>query len=166
MTNILEAKTKEEKKELRKKLKKEKQRKEQYERDLNQPPVKYIEISIEWKKSRTWGFCPRATGHVRHQNGNYSEFSAYASGCGYDKESTVIADILNQCLKYALFGKKDLPYAATLTEFGGLPYAYFNGGCGMECYYPLLTALGFTLKKTAWGSSYDHYTITKNETIH
>lgn len=43
-------------------------------------------IVVKWAKSRTWGKCPRIT--------YQGETVAHASGCGYDKLSTVLANAL------------------------------------------------------------------------
>lgn len=43
-------------------------------------------VEIEWKRSATWGLCPRIM-----FNG---EKVAHASGCGYDKRSAVLAEAL------------------------------------------------------------------------
>jgi hypothetical protein len=64
--------------------------------------VERVEIQLEWKDNRTWGWCPRATADIKYKNGKWSRETAYASGCGYDKASTVVADVLNKCLRYKL----------------------------------------------------------------
>ena len=62
-----------------------------------QKPVKSMTISIEWKKSRMWGANPSATAKIQHQDGTYSSIGPFTcSGCGYDKESTVIAEVFNE----------------------------------------------------------------------
>ena len=63
---------------------------------------KKIMMTIEWKKNRTWGNCPRIYADVYYHNGSYDQIESYASGYGYDKESTVMADIFNCTLKYKL----------------------------------------------------------------
>ena len=60
--------------------------------ERSQKPVKSITITIEWKKSRTWGMNPNANAQVEYKDGTYDTGSASASGCGYDKESTVIRE--------------------------------------------------------------------------
>ena len=55
------------------------------------PALSFVDISVEWKKSRTWGANPSVV--VRTSDGVY--YGA-ASGCGYDKESAAIAEALNQ----------------------------------------------------------------------
>ena len=88
-----------------------------------------IEIIVTWKKSRTWGWCPRA--HCRaygfpKANPSYpgeTEFltsGAYASGCGYDKLSTVVADCLNKLppFRALLAAKPDSDFIRTSQEHG------------------------------------------------
>lgn len=65
---------------------------------LAQKPVKSIGIMIEWKKSRMWGRNPHLSAHVEYMDGTGEWFKATCGGCGYDKESTVIADAFNRFL--------------------------------------------------------------------
>ena len=51
--------------------------------DAGQP----ITLRIEWRKNRTWGLCPAALW--------VGQRIAYASGCGYDKLSAVLDDVLH-----------------------------------------------------------------------
>src|SRR5687768_756260 len=71
--------------------------------EKNQKEVESITISIEWKRSRMWGHNPQCNAEIRHKDGSFSTAYATCSGCGYDKESTVIADIFNGFLKYKLW---------------------------------------------------------------
>ena len=80
----------------------------QYHAEASQKPVKSIKITIDWKKSYMWGNNPHLSATIEHHDGGYSYANATCSGCGYDKESTVIADIFNQFLKYKLWMK---PYS-------------------------------------------------------
>lgn len=50
-----------------------------------------IEVKVEWKKSKTWGMNPHAVAY--HPGG---AATAKASGCGYCKLSTVLAECLDQ----------------------------------------------------------------------
>lgn len=43
-------------------------------------------FTVDWKKSATWGNCPR----IDYRG----EKAAYASGCGYDKLSAVLVEYL------------------------------------------------------------------------
>lgn len=86
----------------------------------NQKPVKSITISIEWKKSRTWGNNPHAIAEIRYQDGSFERKAGYtASGCGYDKESTVIAEIFDELLRYKLFNmpESEKPYGIRISHY-------------------------------------------------
>src|SRR6185369_3283149 len=92
------------------------------EAEKNQKPVSEIHLSIEWKKSRTWGRNPMLTAKIKFQDGSWERANATCSGCGYDKESTVIADIFNRYLKYTLHN--DLPNMKNPSSIdnNGVPY--------------------------------------------
>lgn len=55
------------------------------------PDLSYIEIRVDWKKNRTWGYNPTASVWV---SGSYYN-TGKASGCGYDKESASIESALS-----------------------------------------------------------------------
>lgn len=140
-----------------------------------QKPVKRLTISIEWKKSRTWGNNPSADGAVEYADGTFARIGpAKASGCGYDKESTVVAELFNACLKYKLWGmtheqikgghgsgdKGPAPYGINSYQDGGRHYA---GGVGIGCYYKIGEYIGGTFEHTASGRLFDVYTWTAKE---
>ena len=136
--------------------------------EKNQKKIKSIEISIEWKKSRTWGNCPRASAKIEFADGSYKYDDGlyYASGCGYDKESTVIADIFNNYLKYTLWeieGNVDKiekkPYGIRLN------YDYspcFEGGVGTSCYYSISEFIGGKFTHITSGKTFDVYKFEMN----
>lgn len=133
------------------------------EAEKNQPPVKQITITIEWKRSRTWGNCPRLTASIHYKNGEYEEFNSYASGCGYDKESQVIANLFNHCLKYKLYQFspdeiETLPYGISLGQ-----WRHFAGGIGTNCYYKIAEAIKGKFEQIASGKTFDVYKYTDNE---
>jgi len=123
---------------------------------------KEIRINIEWRKSRTWGYCPRAEYWARFVDGSttYGVFSC--SGCGYDKESTVVSDIFDACCSGMLWrkrnSKKKAPYGI---RFDWMPI--FEGGVGMSCYYQIAKFIGGTLEHTASGKTFDAYKFTLNK---
>lgn len=126
------------------------------EAEKNQKPVKSITIKIEWKKSRTWGNNPNCTADVTFKDGSFERSGVYTcSGCGYDKESTVIADVFNNYLKYKLYGNlpKDMPYGMTVKQ----DYKYFDGGVGTSCYYRISQYIGGSFKNIASGMTFDVY---------
>lgn len=136
------------------------------ERQKNQKPVKRITISIEWKKSRMWGSNPHAEATIQHKDGSFSYGSAKCSGCGYDKESTVIADIFNNFLRYKLY--QELKPVEGFKNDNGLPYGinlgqyrHYSGGIGTDCYYSIAKAIGGEFKRVATGKTFDVYEYTE-----
>jgi hypothetical protein len=134
------------------------------EQEHNKPLPIYIEIEVEWSKNRTWGWCPRANMRWKDANGewNHMDGSAYASGCGYDKHSTVLAECLNtfKNLRYAVRNKdfKKSPYGIYKSDY---IYCYFEGGVGAECYPRIMDWLGYDMKHVAHGKTYDKWVIIK-----
>lgn len=131
----------------------------------NQPNVQRLVISIEWSNSRTWGACPTASYEVYYANGKMSrkQNAAHASGCGYDKESTVVAQVFNMtCLGMATkrlksaAGKKSKPYGVYSTTSG----VFFDGGIGMSCYRTIAEWLGGKMEHTSSSRNFDVYTFT------
>lgn len=147
------------------------------ESEKNQKPVSDITFSITWKKSST-GNNPTCKAKIRHTDGTCSYATSKAGGYGYDKESTVIADIFNSFLKYTLW-KLDFSKIAnsrpTKTK-NPLPYGihcysdnrpHFGGGIGVNCYYAISEAIGGKFEQVASGKMFDVYKFTMlNETNH
>jgi hypothetical protein len=113
-----------------------------------QKPIESLTITIEWKKSRMWGMNPHAEGRVVYKNGYCSIGAAKASGCGYCKRSTVIAELFNQFLRYKLhlpevMEKPQRPYGIYVPKDGGINYApYYAGGIGEDCYRQISEYIG------------------------
>ena len=144
----------------RQEARKEAKRLAKIEAEIKQKPVKSIEFSIEWKRSRTWGNCPRLEAFIRYQDESTKIISSYASGCGYDKESTVIADVFNAVLKYKIYQIQEgieLPYGIRNDEYKG-----YSGGIGVNCYYDIARAIGGEFVRTASGKTFDAYKLTLN----
>jgi hypothetical protein len=66
------------------------------------PEIEEITISVEWKRSATWGANPNAEARVKTKtpDNSGSRWHVYKSGsiggCGYDKKSTAVAKAINQ----------------------------------------------------------------------
>ena len=120
--------------------------------------VTTINISVEWKKSRTWGANPTAT---VYGSGSYS--TGYASGCGYDKESAAIASAFNDNpeIMRILYehAEKGGAFPYGVTSWAGVPS--FDGGCGVSVFYNIFDACGYTFRCVAGGKMFNAYTITK-----
>jgi len=133
--------------------------KEQEGRDQRQ--VSKMIINIEWKKSRNWGNNPTATASVTHIDGRFTRHTATCSGCGYDKESTVIADIFNRTMLYRLHEmaktRKVKPYGVSLP---GEYSPYYHGGIGTSCYTAIAKFIGGKFKHVSSGSTFDVYELT------
>ncbi len=99
-----------------------------------------IEISIEWKKSRTWGAIPKGK---MWSDVAYTE-SRSVTGCGYDKLSACVAELLNQSnrLRARMIqkGRKNLGYGAGSGSAMLIPY--FEGGVGVSCFRTIIEQLG------------------------
>ena len=149
--------------------------------EKNQPHVKSLLITIQWKKSRVWGSNPYAEVDIIFSNGKYDGKSGYtASGCGYDKESTVIAEIFNDFLKYKLWEKNEsqlkrkdykwkeddgAPYGVSAgkytTDLGNnVESRHYSGGIGTNCYYAISEYIGGKFKRVATGKTFDVYEYT------
>jgi hypothetical protein len=133
---------------------------------LTQPTPKSISIGVQWKRSRTWGNNPHAQAVARYPDGTCKQFTARCSGCGYDKLSTVVANILNQCLRGHLARRvcgnrnKSWPYGIAGRNNALCPPS-FPGGVGISCYTSrpdvpankdstVIRALGGIMHRTSW----------------
>jgi len=147
------------------------------ETEKNQKHVKELTISIEWKKSRTWGSNPHASVQVEYyptpergnENGSFERRDGYkCSGCGYDKTSTVVAEIFNNFLMYKLYEPKrpwsehlngkvvDFPYGVYMPGYlreGSRPM--YNGGIGMSCFPDIAQFIGGRFETVASGKMFD-----------
>jgi len=150
------------------------------EAEKNQRPVKCLTITIEWKKSRMWGNNPHAEAKVEYWpvkgQDTYDRRGGFtASGCGYDKESTVIAEVFNFYMKYKLWAmsvdkirggmgsgdKGPAPYGINVFENGN--HRYYAGGIGTSCYGPISEFIGGKWTRLASGKTFDVYQYTDNE---
>lgn len=117
-----------------------------------------VSISVEWKKSRTWSANPHATVYAAH-----TDTHGRASGCGYDKESAAIAAAFNDnpevmAIIYTAVEAGIKPGYSVLDSVG-LPF--FDGGCGVSCFYKVFENCGYQFKRTASGRTFDCYLIER-----
>lgn len=142
------------------------------ETEKNQKPVKEMTITIEWTKSRTWGSNPHASAKINFMDGSFIRSEGYtASGCGYDKESTVIGEIFNNFMKYKLW---QIPYEVIANSRptnieNPAPYgihAYlvnsrsYGQGIGTNCYYDIAKYIGGKFEHISSGKTFDVYKYT------
>jgi len=130
-------------------------------------------ISVEWKRSATWGANPTAEAWIRFINKDGQTDSIYLKsssigGCGYDKLSTAIAEALNQSNEVLkpLYLLKNKNIEAKNHELIGYGSGYgikpkLEGGVGVSCYPAIFNKIGFDFKTVASGKTYDVYEITK-----
>lgn len=134
------------------------------ETEHSKPLPIYIEIDVEWKKSPTWGWCPRASMRWEDASGMWHRIdnAGYASGYGYDKHSSAVAEALNRFknLRYAVRNKdfKKAPYGIQKSKYS---YCYFESGVGMSCYPKIMDWLGYRMKHVAETNTYDKWVIVK-----
>ncbi len=117
-----------------------------------------VTINIEWKKSRTWGANPLATVYA-----DFTVSKGQASGAGYDKQSTSIANAFNKnpevmAIIYTAVEAEIKP-GYSVSNSDGLPL--FDGGCGVECFYKVFKNCGYQFRKTASGKFFDCYLIER-----
>lgn len=134
----------------------------------NKQNIEEITISVEWKKSRTWGANPTATVRVTYSDKSTNMYTGTASGCGYDKESAAISVALNQsnALLKLLCNVKDKDANKTNHEVLGYGSGYgfiptFEGGVGVSCYYDIFEKIGFKLVHISSGKTFDVYRASK-----
>lgn len=118
-------------------------------------------ITVEWAKGSMGANQAKAA----LSGCGYIEGSK-TGGCGYDKESTACAEVLNQCLPLMklLYNYRNNHTEGTNREvFGyGLGYSflpYFEGGVGTSTYHNILEKIGCKFKCVASGKTFDVYEI-------
>lgn len=131
------------------------------------PELFKINISVEWKKSATWGANPTAEVRVLTTDG-YKLFIGKASGCGYDKESAAIAQALNQSYSFLnlIYSIRENNTTESLRELLGYGSGYglfprLEGGVGVSCFRSIFEKLGFKWEDISHGKSFDVYTVSK-----
>lgn len=132
-----------------------------------------VKITVEWKRNRTWGANPTAEAwcsYIDKDGNNESHYAKSGSigGCGYDKQSTAVAECLiqfNEVLKL-LYTEKEKNVTAKNHEILGYGSGHgilpsIEGGVGVSCYPTIFKNVGFEFKTTASGKSFDAYSIEK-----
>lgn len=123
------------------------EQKKQYLKDLeNMKEFGGIEISVTWNKSQTWGMNP--TAELYTWNYEKSErIIKSASGCGYDKLSSVVAYCLNDSdiVKASIIKKvRKLNALKKEDRLYGLDLDFtFSAGVGINCFKRIFEKLGY-----------------------
>lgn len=126
-----------------------------------------LEIEVTWRKSNTWGLCPRAEARWKDEKGwQYEKNAGYASGCGYDKHSACVAEVCNKVLSRNIYLKRSKISEKNIRD-GKVPYGIrkskeyilptFEGGVGMNCYFAIARFLGGELYHVADSKTYDKW---------
>lgn len=127
--------------------------------------IESVVINVEWKRSQMWGMNPNANAYI---NGVGEVSSGSISGCGYDKQSTAVAKVLNQIpqlikkmyeVKENNIDVKNHELFGYGSGYGVLPY--FKGGVGVGCYNKILNKIGYSFETITSGKTFDVYKISK-----
>ena len=148
------------------------------DRISNAPDLEFITVNVEWKHNRTWGYNPTATAVTNEAE----TYTGTASGYGYDKGSTAVAEALNAspAVLKALYTAAENALAAgqtftrmnecTVTWRDVLGYGsgysilpYFEGGVGVSCFETIFVRCGFSFRRVASGRLFDAYTVLRRE---
>ncbi len=137
------------------------------------PAVDWLSISVNWTRSKTWGYNPHAV--IMADN---ATTEGNASGCGYDKESAAVAQALNDNpgILRILYetAEKALKDGYTLSTNGdkwgdilgyGSGYGIlpdFEGGVGCSCFRSIFEKCGYTWKTGRSTSTFNGYTVSKD----
>lgn len=140
-----------------------------YEKQANKKDIVSMTIKIYWKRSSVWGSTPHAEYWCRYADGTENHANGFTcSGCGYDKTSTVIAEIFNKEFSGMLWRKrktkKKVPYGISLHGY----FPSFSGGIGADCYYRITQFLGGEWRHVTWGDNFDQFEIlfkTKKKSV-
>lgn len=98
------------------------------------------EFGVEWKKSAMYGYNPVILHH--------GDKCTNISGCGYDKLSAALASVL--CFLFPLDSEAHNAIAAL-------------SGCGLSSVQGRLSEMGWTLDRTACGSAFDGFRLSRKE---
>lgn len=141
---------------------------------------KDIRIEVIWKKSATWGANPTA----EVWTDEYLGFSRSVGGCGYDKESTAIAETFNkskQMAKIAIIAKfidtkfKDMSWKekeekGVFTYSYGVRFSIFNnkgiyweGGVGASSFMNCIKTAGYKMDAEFHPKYSDCYQLSLKE---
>jgi len=133
----------------------------------NLEEIESLTITVEWKKSSMWGSNPTAEAYI---NGIGRVSSGSIGGCGYDKCSTAVANVLNQVPQFKklmceLKNKLSNCKKTNREVFGyGAGYGIiptFEGGVGVSCYDRIFNSIGYEFKTVSSGKTFDVYRISK-----
>ena len=131
--------------------------------------VHSIIITVEWKRSKTWGSNPQAEALTTYTDGTQERFfGGKISGCGYDKESAATASVLNQidALKREMYLRKEERVNEQNREVLGYGAGYgilpsFEGGVGFNCHRNIIGKLGYKAETISSSKNFTVYRFYK-----
>jgi len=107
-----------------------------------------IHISVDWKKSRTWGHNPTAEVWLNYDGGNVYARSASIGGCGYDKRSAAVSEALSRlgdnataALDRLVFEGGEKVWKEYVFDKNPVPHLSFSGK-GMSTFTGLFPCIG------------------------
>jgi len=131
----------------------------------NLEPINQIYITVEWKKSTMWGLNPKAETYI---NGLGLLTSGSINGCGFDKQSTAVAIILNQIpqILRLMYELKNKNYKTRNHDLFGYGSGYnilpkFEEAVGVVCYEKILDRIGYKFCLISTGNSFSVFSLTK-----
>lgn len=128
---------------------------EHAKKECEQPDVKELSCFIRWTDNNN----PIMHALVTIGDTMY-KYNTGAGGWGYDKGSTVLANVFNEFCKgmlYRAMRKRNCPYGIHM-EKGNY---HFEGGVGIDCYYDIAKFLGFKVSADRTQKKYDYFRFYK-----
>lgn len=144
----------------------------QFEEILTSGKLIDATISVEWKNNRTWGANPTATieGSYIDLDGQnrYFHFNGTSiSGCGYDKLSTAVAEVVNMVnpILRSMYIAKNREVTKNNRELLGYGSGYgtlprLEGGVGVSCYPRIFKEIGYKFETVSSGKMFDVFKIS------
>lgn len=121
--------------------------------------LEYLEITVEWSRSQTWGYNPHVEARAQYANIGTLYNTGSASGCGYDKESAAIASAINDIMKPFIL--KNFNMLKDPSIYGVCSNCLdFEGGVGMSSFIRAFEACGYEVQESH-GKTFDSYVIVK-----
>lgn len=131
---------------------------EEYRVRAEKKDVKELKIHIYWENNLRASFIATTKDEKIIAKDGYT-----IGGYGYDKISTVVANICNDILSGMLFRKlnnkrkrTNIPYGIGTHAF----FPYFQGGIGLSCYYSVFEFLAGKMEHVVDRPDYDYIRVT------
>lgn len=120
--------------------------------------IQEIQILVEMKKSKQWGWNPHVKMRVYKTNGMFTDHKTSSSGLGYDKRSDAVARALNAFQVVRDWLAKD----SVKFSYGASSQGFKVGGVGMDAILKVFTDNGFKVSSIVFDDAHaDAYFIHK-----